>query len=56
MPNAPRTWKKEREDLIAKAKKVAKLSGGGGGGDGGKMIRFSAFRWNINTTAATAAA
>lgn len=28
--------KQEREDLIAKAKKVAKLSGGGGGGDGGK--------------------
>jgi len=26
---------KERADLIAKAKKVAKLSGGGGGGDGG---------------------
>jgi N-acetylglucosamine-6-phosphate deacetylase len=28
--------KQERDDLIAKAKKVAKLSGGGGGGDGGK--------------------
>jgi imidazolonepropionase-like amidohydrolase len=26
---------KERADLIAKAKKIAKLSGGGGGGDGG---------------------
>ncbi|MGC3960404.1 MAG: amidohydrolase family protein, partial [Verrucomicrobiota bacterium] len=28
--------KQEREDLIAKAKKLAKLAGGGGGGDDGK--------------------
>ena len=37
--------KQEREDLIAKAKKVAKLSGGGGGdgggGDDGSFFRVS---------------
>ncbi len=40
--NAPRVAKleKERADLIAKAKKVAKLSGGGGGGDGGGESSF----------------
>jgi adenine deaminase len=37
--------KQEREDLIAKAKKLAKLAGGGGGdgggGDGGTFFRVS---------------
>src|SRR3954470_9402364 len=35
---------KERADLIAKAKKIAKLSGGGGGGDGGGDSDGSFFR------------
>ncbi len=35
---------KERADLIAKAKKVAKLGGGGGGGDGGAKDDGSFFR------------
>lgn len=35
---------KERADLIAKAKKIAKLSGGGGGGDGGEKDDGSFFR------------
>jgi N-acetylglucosamine-6-phosphate deacetylase len=35
---------KERTQLIAKAKKIAKLSGGGGGGDGGERDDGSFFR------------
>jgi len=35
---------KERTELIAKAKRVAKLSGGGGGGDGGEKDDGSFFR------------
>ncbi len=35
---------KERAELIAKAKKLAKLSGGGGGGDGGEKDDGSFFR------------
>ncbi len=39
--------KQEREDLIAKAKKLAKLSGGGGGGDGGGGDGGSFFRVSL---------
>jgi hypothetical protein len=34
----------ERAELIAKAKKIAKLTGGGGGGDGGEKDDGSFFR------------
>ena len=58
--DAERTAKleKERADLLAKAKKIEKLSGGGEshGDGGGQMTRSSAFPSNMNLTAATGAA
>ena len=39
--------KQEREDLIAKAKKLTKLAGGGGGNDGGEKDDGSFFRVSL---------
>lgn len=39
--------KQERADLIARAKKLAKLAGGGGGGDGGGKADGSFFRVSL---------
>ena len=59
--NAERTARleKEREDLLAKAKKMAKLSGGGDGGSGAEeegTAHSSAVAWSMNLMAATGVA